>query len=327
MERMLTLDLARRAPMRHVWLYVVVCASGCGSVTARSGVDAAPGSDGTSGPPTDAIAACDPLAPFGAPRPIVIPSTAGMLKHRPRLSPDELTLYFSGRMPGQDDNLYVTTRASLGDGFAAPTPLSALNTTSNDGDPSISSDGLTFLFSSDRVANQPFHIYVATRTSTLATFGSPAIASGITSGDGTVDDAQPFETADGKEVWFVSKRAPNLGAFDVWRAVASPSGFTQPVPVAEVNSDANDVVPMLSADRLTFYVETTRNVADAKGGGDIFRSHRQSVDDGFPPLTLVPELSSAKDDSPSWLSPDSCRIYLTQDDGVTDDLYVATRQP
>jgi WD40-like Beta Propeller Repeat len=308
-------------------MYVIVSASGCGSVRATPGGDAAPGGDATSGTPTDASVACDPLAPFGAPRALVIPSTTGMLKHRPRLSPDELTLYFSGNMPGQDADLYVTTRASLADGFAAPTPLSTLNSTGNDVDPCISSDGLTFWFASDRVANQPFHIYVSTRKSTLATFGSPAIASGITTGDGTVDDAQPFETADNKEVWFASKRAPNLGAFDIWRAVASSSGFTQPVLVPELNSDANDIDPTLSADRLTFYVETTRAVAGAKGGGDIWRSHRQSVEDGFPPLTLVLELSSAKNDSPSWLSPDNCRIYITQDDGVTDDMYVATRRP
>ena len=308
-------------------MYLVVLASGCGSVKATPGIDATPGVDATSGSLMDANVACDPLAAFGAPRPIVMPSTTGMLKHRPQLSPDELTLYFSGNMPGQDTDLYATTRASLADGFAAPAPLATLNSTGNDGDPSISSDGLTLWLASDRVANQPFHIYVTTRESTLATFGPPAIAAGITTGDGTVDDAQPFETADSEEVWFVSKRAPNLGGFDIWRAVASASGFRLPVLVPEVNSDANDIFPTLSADRLTFYVETTRAVAGAKGGGDIWRSHRQSVADGFPPLTLVPELSSAKNDSPSWLSPDNCRIYITQDDGVTDDMYVATRGP
>jgi hypothetical protein len=295
---------------------VVVCLSGCGSVGAK------PSADGTLAPPV-----CDPLGQFGDPQPIVIPSTAGMKKHTARLSPDELTLYFDGTLPGGDANLYVTTRASLVDGFVAPTLLSIVNSTADDVNPSVSSDGLTLWFASNRVASEPFHIYVATRTSILATFGSPAIASGISTGDGTVDDAQPFETADSKEVWFASKRAPNLGGFDVWRAVASPSGLMRPLLVPEVNSSANEIAPTLSADRLMVYVETNHAVAGAKAGGDVWRSRRSSVDDGFPPLTLVSEISTDKNDSPSWMSFDNCRIYLTEDDGVADDIFVAVRQP
>jgi Tol biopolymer transport system component len=68
----------------------------------------------------------------------------------PTLSPDELVIVYAVSMSPTPADLYVATRSSTTVEFSAGTPLSALNTTSSDGDPSLSSDGCELFFSSSR---------------------------------------------------------------------------------------------------------------------------------------------------------------------------------
>src|SRR5262249_42316269 len=158
---------------------------------------------------------------------------------------DELTAYVTGFANNTWD-LYVAHRASRSSAFERPTPMTAQNSTSFDFDPDISRDELTLWFGSNRFGTG--HIWVATRSSTLADFSVPSLASGVNSSD---DDGQPFVTADGAELWFTSTRAPNLGLRDVWVATRSGSSFGNPVHQAQLSSAGNDWMPVLSDDRLT----------------------------------------------------------------------------
>ena len=84
---------------------------------------------------------------------------------------------------------------------------------------------------------------------------------------------------------------------------------------------------MLSADRLTIYFASNRSTAGARGGFDIWTSHRSSVNDGFPAPTSVAELDTADDEYSGWLSSDNCRLYGRRDHAGTIEIFVATRQP
>lgn len=79
----------------------------------------------------------------------------------PHLSPDLLTLYLFSNRSGNNLDLYVATRPSVGTPFATPTPITDINTWFSEADPWISPDGRTLYFSSDR--SGPYQIYESHR--------------------------------------------------------------------------------------------------------------------------------------------------------------------
>jgi len=304
--------------MRMEWGLLLWITVGCGGVTSstETPVDA-PAMD----TPVDAPRMCDPLAKFGAPMPI--PGLAMVDGGTARLSPDELTIYFSSTNPAE---LWVAHRSALAEAFGTPALIAAQNSSSGEFDPTVSSDGLTLWFSSNRVANEGNHLYVATRASMLAEFGVPGVAATVNATDTKQIDGQPFLTADGTELWFVSSRA-GLGVYHIWHAARTSGGFTTPAIVPELNSSSEDWLPTLSADRLTVYFASTRPAAGTKGGFETWRSHRSTVNDGFREPTLVDELNTAGDEGVTWLSADNCRVYGASSVTGLYRLYVATRQP
>lgn len=316
---------------------VVLGAIGCGSVTASSKSDAMTGSDamdgsdatpadaGSSDGPVDTAVTCDPMAPFGAPIAVAGVATDAISEIAPRLSPDERTMYFWGG-PAGASHLYVTHRAKPTDPFDAPVPVPNVNSSAADNDPSNSADGNALWFASNRITGEGYHLYVATRPSSVVEFGAASLADGINSADKTLSDVQPFVTADGSELWFTSTRPPSQSA-DIWHATWDGTRFANPVQDIALSSAVADHVPTLSADRLTIYFSSNRTDAGAKGGFDVWRAHRSVVQDGFPAPSLVDELSAAGDDIASWLSADNCRIYGSRRGAVNADVFMATRQP
>jgi hypothetical protein len=114
---------------------------------------------------------------------------------------------------------------------------------------------------------------------------------------------------------------------DIWHARAIGPGFDTPVAEPQLSSPANDYLPMLSADRLDVYLSSDRAAAAGKGGFEIWRSHRTTIQDGFPAPALVEELNTSGAEHATWLSADNCRIYGATDVAGDLDLFVATRQP
>ena len=298
---------------------------GCGGVN-NSSIDAGTARDTGAAPPVDAAAPllCDPGAKFGPPMPI--PGLEAIDAIPARLSPDELTLYSSSSQANSD--IWVAHRSTRTGAFGPPTFLTAENSASSDGNEAVSSDGLTLWFQSNRVANQGYHLYVATRASTLVEFGTPGLAATVNAADPTQNDGQPFVTADGSELWFSSDRTGGLGSADIWVAKWTGNGFGPPTPVPELNSSVEDWFPTLSADRLTIYFGSLRTGPGTKGSFDIWTSHRSTVNDGFPAPTLVDELNTSSAETPTFLSADNCRLYggLLNSSGAFR-LFVATRQP
>ncbi len=256
----------------------------------------------------------------------MIPELASISAGAPRLSSDELTIYFHAY---EDQiELWSAHRSSLSEPFGDRTLLAGQSSPAADYDPAVSADGLTLWFASTRVANEGQHLYVSTRASTLAEFGPPGLAAAVNAADLQTYDAQPFPTVIGNELWLISKRAGGQGDNDIWRAAWTGSGFATPVAVAELNSPADEHVPTPSADRLNIYFSSTRAAPGTKGSREIWRSHRNVIEDGFSPPTLVDELNSDGADIASWLSADNCRLYGTSSfGGRPDRIFMATRQP
>jgi hypothetical protein len=101
-----------------------------------------------------------PAVAWGTPVAILELDTP-VLEKSPFLTSDGLTIYYSSTDGMTTSDLYVATRTSTSEPFAAGVPMSELETATNDDDPWLSSDGHVMYFASDRSGN--FEIYEARR--------------------------------------------------------------------------------------------------------------------------------------------------------------------
>ncbi len=112
-------------------------------------------------------------------------------------------LVFSSDRNGANFDLWLSTRS--GASFGTPVRLLELNLGgSAEGDPVLSSDGLTIYFRSNRAGGPgQFDIYVATRSTTASAFGSPVLVPNISS---SVDDGPSWISPDGCRLYLSSDR-------------------------------------------------------------------------------------------------------------------------
>lgn len=272
---------------------------GCGSVKAKSPVDAPPSSgDGSTDGPVEGVdaaePACDLTKPFGIPVQVGgIHDPAANDSHA-SLTADELTIYFASDRDGTNVwHLYSATRASRSEPFGTPRLLAGgVYSTQGESHPSVSPDGNTIYFDSQRVMVGS-NLFTSTRANATVEF-PPAT---MIPGDYLID---PAITADGKVLYAADLSTGRLARLD-----RGSSGFGSPQTVALPTN--NSVVSPVTNDDLTMFL----SFGDSTGHS-IAVTHRSSTDSGFPEPTVVAELATgASIAEPSWLSPDGCRLYLT----------------
>jgi Tol biopolymer transport system component len=237
-----------------------------------------------------------------------------------RLSPDELTIYFSSDRSGSRD-IFSTTRASRNDPFGTPRPVPGVNTTSDEKWPSVTADGLSMYIES--TVNGPFQIFVSHRTTPAAQFSTPVLVANVNIG-GT--NGQTFILPDESALYFASKAETSGGTLDLFRAARGTGGqFGVPVQISTINTRTDEVGPVPTADELTIYFASGRTDSPAKGNLDIWRATRASRTANFNPPVSVEELNTSNEEVPDWLSPDLCRLYFTRNVSGNNNIYLATR--
>lgn len=269
----------------------------------------------------DAAPRCDASAPFAAPVPISELNTA-LDDVTARLAPDELTIIFSRRQTSGTYDLYQATRTSRDAAFDAPEILATVNSVSSDVWPTLSQDGLTLMFDSDRAQPGVFHLHVARRASTSDRFGAATSVSGIMD-----REVHPYLANAG--ALYVSSPAavrPGVGSTDLWRIPVTSDGTlgTPTAIIGGVNTVDEEVTATLTEDELRIYFR--RTVATEP---DIFVAQRSTVNDGWGAATPVPGLSVAGvNEVPTWVSADNCNLYFysnAPNGAGGQDLYVARR--
>ena len=327
---------------RRFAMVTCVLASGCAAVAGlrdyREEATSAPdgaldgsldGSDAFATADADAgKPACDLEKPFGP----LVPVKAVNSQRRDgiaRLTDDELAMYLGSQRDASvpSSELYVATREKRDGSFDEPREVAGVNTTNAEYGPSVTGDGKTLYFTSDRLAPELHRIFVVSRPNPSVQFGPAALVAGINE-DGDASFG-PFVTSDGSRIYY-SVAYDNGGGGRTTKVFVATrlgdGGFGTPAQVAGFGTDLTDTSPVLSADEKTIWFSSARAPSILQ---DVWLATRASKDGAFGTPQRVPELSTAGDDFPNWISPDGCRIYLhiTPDAGTDEDVWVAEKPP
>ena len=243
----------------------------------------------------------------------------------PSISADGLSLYFvTDRDVVGGGDIWVAVRHSTSEPFGPPTSLgAAVNSSEDEGSPSISADGLELFF--DRAPEG--RIYVATRSSITAAFGKPQV---VNLGRTGCCDGFPDVSADGRELYFCSDRAGGMGGDDIWvtSRPAAGSAFGAAVNLGPtVNAASNDCEASISRDGTTLFFASDRK--GGRGGYDIWLSVRGSRSRPFgEPVNAGPQVNSGFSDERPDVTSDGTILYFMSDrrDGLGSfDLWRARR--
>ena len=259
---------------------------------------------------------------FGAPEKITGLGLSFNL-YSPSLSADGLTLYLSASKTGQPDHIYVATRADRGAQFAAATAVTGVNSSSADGTPFLSYDGLTLYFYSDRPGGVGGHdLWFAQRSDPLAGFGSAQLLAGINSTD---IDYEEWVSRDELTLLFVSTRKEGMGKSDIWKATRArrTDDFSPPTTLVGVNSSARDDRPAVSSDGLTIIFSSDR--AGTAGDLDLWLATRSNAQADFSNPTNLSALNSTASDGEPNFSADDRELFFISSRGGSFEIYRAVR--
>jgi hypothetical protein len=230
------------------------------------------------------------------------------------ISSDGLSLYFVREQEG-NFTVYVATRASeQDDWYSAMSLPAAVNGPSWDHTPSISPDGLSLLFPSDRPGGVGgMDLWMVTRATTDSPWAQavnlgPAINS-------SAWEIGPRMSDDNLSLYFHSARAGGLGGEDIW--VATRATKDSPWEPAQnigqpVNSPYHDGNAILSADGLTLFFNSDR--PGGSGSYDLWVTTRRTTTDPWgPPVNLGPLVNSSTIEWCGSLSADGSTLYFCSD--------------
>jgi Tol biopolymer transport system component len=301
--------------VRAAWLMLLL---GCGRADfdeLRAPVDSAPIDGITDVAP---VQVCDPATPFGTPVPVAGVNVTGSYDSTFVPTLDELTAYFySDRAVAGDYDIYRATRPDLTSAWTV-THISELASTNEEKEPSISPDGKVLAFTSNRAPNVGGDdLWYATYDGTAFTVVGP-----IAQFETAQTDYHPLFQAAGDQFWFSSNIS---GVFQIFHASHSGTTFGAASVETELDdNNSNNGAAAPSPDGLTMYFRSDRG--QAAGDYDIFVARRTLLTDPFGTPTAVGEVNSASLDTPNWISPDGCRLYLSSSRDDASDIYVATKQ-
>jgi hypothetical protein len=242
-------------------------------------------------------------------------------------SSDGLEIYIESDRPGGQGgwDLWVLRRASIDEDWGPLENLGpALNTPKDDGSASISADGLTLYFGSNRPGGYGnADVWLTTRATRNAPWG-PAMNMDSQI-NGSADDGGPWISADGLELYFVSWRPGGYGRSDIYVAkrATTSSPWGDPVNLGPgVNSAYEELLGFLSPDRLllVFYepYTTVTPRPGGYGGADLWKTRRVSLSDPWQtPVNLGPKVNGSGAGVVAKISLDGSQLYFSEYYGGT----------
>ena len=294
--------------------------SGCGRIAFEAiadggGADGG-GADGGGDAPGDTAGACT-WGPWSPATELAVLDSVDN-DYDPTLSPDGLTIYFCTTRDGAEFDLFTSTRASRTAAWAAPVPVPAVATASqNECNPEVSVDGLELYFGVGTVER-------VTRTSTTVAFAAPRE---ILLGDDEIHIGPigPDLASDMLTLYYGAQ--PVSGPPSRLYRITRPSrgaAFGAPTVLPGQTDPLGWAFPTVSGDELEM-VYSTRSLVGDWELGVLTRSDRNS---SFGGAALLSDVNTINGDADAELSADRSTLMFTSDrPGGTGgwDLYEVTR--
>jgi Tol biopolymer transport system component len=205
--------------------------------------------------------------------------------------------------------------------------MGVVSTDGGEAFPTLTPDGTTLYFATHEQGWTGFHI-VASRLMDgqwsrprPVTFDTP------------FNDRAPFVSPDGETLFFSSDRplpgarSTRAGHFNLWYVTRVPDGsWSEPQPVAGVNSGANDFHPAVTADGTLYF---SSNRPGGHGQYDLYRVER--VGDAYgAPANLGPGINTPGEETDVYVSPDESYLIVIATEragGIGgDDLWLSVRR-
>jgi len=253
------------------------------------------------------------------------------------ISSDGLELYFNSTRSGGRGayDLWVLKRASVEDDWGPAENLGpAVNSPSQEAGSSISADGLTLYFHSNRPGGYgDFDIWVTKRATKDDPWGQAVNMGPTINCSGS--DGESWITQDGLELFFASSRSGGYGGYDIYvaRRVTQDDPWGEAVNLGSVvNSAYNEQLLSLSPDGLLLlfcdnpFQGTPRS--GGYGGADMWMARRASLSAPWQtPVNLGPQVNGPAPDAEPRISPDGRTLYFFSERGGIYDNWQAPILP
>jgi hypothetical protein len=298
---------ARRSSECFIWL-VALTALGC-----APSLDLL-GKVSSSGPAGDAGLDAGAWAPRFSP-PTLVPAISDPTAddEDPTFTGDLRELYFSSDRAGNSD-IWVSRRASPADPWGTPTMVVELSSSAIDRSPSVSLDGRSIWFTTDRELFRG-RIWHSSRPSTQSAWAPPAPVSELASPN--FDSAPSIDAAE-TTMFFSSVHQNSSTGTDIYAStrasVAQPWGT--PVRVPGLDTTADEADPFVAQGGLVVFFTLTRN-----GQSDLYSSVRRSTDAPFPLPWPLTDVNSPAIDSDPTLSVDLLYLMFASSRSGNTEIY------
>jgi len=252
---------------------------------------------------------------FGTPQNLGPAVNSSVIDFYPTISSDGLELYFSSPRSGGygTSDLWVTIRATTEDDWGKPNNLGpVVNSQYVDGCPSITSDGLSLFFGSNRPGYGDYDLCVTARSEPNKPWGVPVNL-------GSLVNSQYMDTslsisADGLSLYFSSTRPGGYGGGDIWVTTRPTTEDPWSAPVnlgTTINTSLSDFSPYITPDGLTLFFVSNR---PGYGNNDIWVTTRLTKEDPWgEPVNLGPTLNTSFLEDAPRLSSDGSTLYFVSD--------------
>ena len=193
--------------------------------------------------------------------------------------------------------------------------------------PTISADGLSLYFDSDRPGSYgDKDLWVTTRPTTEDPWGELVnLGATVNSSDA---DVAPSISADGLSLLFISRRPGGFGERDIWVTTrpTMDDHWSEPVNLGPpINTSYRETGPCISADGLELYFNSDR--PGGSGGADLFVATRLTVEDNWDtPINLGPTINTSLNDNGVNISSDGLCLFFGLYGSENDfDTWMSTR--
>jgi tetratricopeptide (TPR) repeat protein len=228
----------------------------------------------------------------------------------PSLSVDGLELHFqSDRLGGHGGgDIWVTTRQTTdSEWWSTPQNLGpTVNSPFGEDTPSISADGLTLFFGSNRPGGSgDFDLWTTIRETKEDDWGTPVNLGPLV--NGSSGDMDPSISSNGRELYFTSNR----DKWKIWvtKRVTTDEPWGAPVCLDSLFRDGGALWPDISADGLKLLFCSWRS--GGQGSADIWITTRATTDSPWTePENLGATVNSSKREHEPCLSPDGSTLYF-----------------